>query len=319
MNNIVKFINDFWISNESGDKKVTGMLQKLSSDSLADVYIGFSEVGNRCLFLKADVSGVVSAQNEKTNISLIIDRVNSLVYIELNDIYFGEVFNDLIVSIFSHIKDMQSYQSVQQFVVLFTKWNELFKSRISKKLLSERELYGLLGELFHLKKFLNNCNDANDINYTLDSWSGPDGKANDFIFADINHEVKTIEATKDFVDISSEYQLNCIEKPVLLVVYKSMRSNEGFSLSQIIDEIRIIIDRNYGDVERLLHKLNMFNIDFKNKNVYEDIKIEISKSFFYNTDHEDFPKITPGNLIQGINYVKYRINLSSIKNFTTQI
>jgi hypothetical protein len=318
MNNIIKFINDFWISNESDDKKVTGMLQKLSSESLADVYIGFSEVGNRCLFLKSDVTGVVSAQNEKTNISLIIDRVNSLVYIELNDIYFGEVFNDLIVSIFSHIKDMQSYQSVQQFVVLFTKWNELFKSRISKKLLSERELYGLLGELFHLKKYLSNCDDANDINYTLDSWSGPDGNANDFIFAEVNHEIKTIEATKDFVDISSEYQLNC-EKPILLVVYKCIRSNEGFSLSEIIDEIRIIIDRKFGDIERLLHKLNMFNIDFKNKNAYEHFKIEISKSFFYNTDHEDFPKITPKNLMQGISSVKYRINLSSIKNFTTRI
>jgi len=319
MNNLVNFINDFWIANESGDRKVTGMLQKLSGENSADVYIGYSEVGNRCLFLKADISGIVSAQNEKTNISLIIDRLNGLVYIELSDIYFGEVFNDLIVSIFSHIKDLQSHQCVQQFVVLFKKWNELFKSRISKTLLSEKELYGLLGELFHLKKYLSNCDDSNGINYILDSWSGPDGKANDFIFADINHEIKTIEATKDFIDISSEYQLDCDEKPVLLVVYKALRSNEGFSMSDIIDDIRIIIDRNFGDIEKLLHKLNMFNIDFKNKTVYEHFRIEISKSFFYNTNQKDFPKITPGNLIQGVSYVKYRIDLSSIKNFTTQI
>ena len=315
MYNLTEFIESFWLANDPAHNGNLGALQKLSAEYATNVYIGYNELGNRCLFLMTDTGHIPSVQNEKTNISLIVSKPNSLIYIELNDLYFGEIFNDLIVSIFNKLKNIPEEQNLNHFISLYKKWNELFKARTERRSLSEKELLGLLGELQYLETRIEEAENDFEVNSVLEAWSGPDGRANDFIFPDISYEVKTIEVQKDFVDISSEYQLSCINRPVKLIVYKAAVSENGFSLVDIVAAVRRKIDEKLGDSEKFLYKLNMFSIDFKNTAVYEDFKITLSEPSFYNCSNADFPKITAENLISGIFAVKYRLNLNSIQKF----
>lgn len=315
MNNLIDFIENFWASNIPETISSTGALKKLSGEFATNIYIGYSESGNRCLFLLTDTANIPLVQNEKTNISLIVSKSNSLIYIELNDLYFGDIFNDLIVSIFNKLRNIPINQNLNHFIVLYKKWSELFKTIAERGDLSENELLGLLGELKYLEKRLDDAKSRFDVNAVLDAWSGPDGRANDFIFPDISYEVKTIESQKDFVDISSEYQLSCLNRPVLLIVYKAKLSENGFSLVDIVNSLRIKIDEKLGDSEKFLYKLNKFNIDFKNTALYEDYKITLSEPIFYRTDCESFPKIVTENLDSGIFAVKYRLNLNLISKF----
>lgn len=315
MNNLTEFIENFWLANDAVDNRNFGTLQKLSGKYATNIYIGYNELGNRCLFLMADTRHIPSVQNEKTNISLIVNKPNSLIYIELNDLYFGEIFNDLIVSIFNKLKSIPEEQNLNHFIGLYKKWNELFKVRTEKSILSEKELLGLLGELKYLETRIIETEKDFEVNSILDAWSGPDGRANDFIFPEISYEIKTVEAQKDFVDISSEYQLSCLNRPVHLIIYKSKVSENGFSLVDIVASVRQKIDEKLGDSEKFLYKLNMFSIDFKNTSLYEDYKIKLSEPIFYNTDNESFPKIVAENLESGIFAVKYRLNLNLLSKY----
>lgn len=315
MNNLIEFIENFWATNSPESGSSTGALKKLSSEFATNIYIGYNEIGNRCLFLLTDTTNIPPVQNEKTNISLIVNKPNSLVYIELNDLYFGEIFNDLIVSIFNKLKNIPVNQNLNSFIGLYKKWNELFKARAERGSLSMNELLGLLGELKYLEQRVDESENSFGVNTALDAWSGPDGRANDFIFPEVSYEIKTIEAQKDFVDISSEYQLSSVNRPVVLTVYKATQSENGFSLVNIVNSLRTKIDEKLGDSEKFLYKLNRFNIDFKNTDLYDDFKILLSEPAFYKTDEITFPKITAENLITGIFGVKYRLNLTALSNF----
>lgn len=315
MSNINEFIENFWLSNEIGNNNPKEILQQISDKVCTNIFIGYNELGNRCLFLKTDTSSIPQLQDEKTNISLRISKPNQLIYIELNDLYFGEIFNDLTLSIFNKLKNIPVHENMIHFIALFKKWNELFKARIERHHLSDKELLGLLGELHYLKEKIIESEDYISVNRVLDAWSGPDGRANDFIFDEINIEVKTIEAQKEYVNISSEYQLSSIDRPINLVIYKSIRSQEGFSLVDIVSEIREIINQKLGDSEKFLFKLNNFNLDFKNTTYYEDFKISISKPSTYNVELEGFPKITISDLIDGVFGLKYKIHLNELVPF----
>lgn len=312
MSNLIEFIENYWAANELSETKPSQVLQGLPPEYASNIFIGYNELGNRCLFLQTDNLTLPSVQHEKTNISLIVNKQNKLVYIELNDLYFGEIFNDLIVSIVNKLKNIPEDSNLIMFVALYKKWNELFKSKIEKGSLSEKELLGLIGELAFLEDKIEDAADAFEVNAVLDAWSGPDGSANDFIFPELSFEVKTIEAKKDFVDISSEYQLSCINRPVILVVYKATFSKEGNSLVDLVASVRLKIDQKLGETEKFLFKLNRFNIDFRNTAYYEDFKVILSDSELFNTAAEGFPKITAENLKEGVFGVKYRLNLITL-------
>lgn len=315
MNNLIEFIENYWVANELGNKNPNQVMQGLSPEFASNIFIGYNELGNRCLFLQTENLSLPSVQHEKTNISLIVSKPNKLVYIELNDLYFGEIFNDLIVSIVNKIKNIPEESNLVTFVALYKKWNELFKSNIEKGNLSENELLGLIGELSFLEERVNNSLDAFEVNAALEAWSGPDGKANDFIFPGISYEIKTIVGQKDFVDISSEYQLDCVNRPVQLVIYKATFSKNGVSLSDLVASVRLKTDKKLGETEKFLFKLNRFNIDFKNTGFYENFRVVLAEPESYDTNVVGFPKITVINLVEGVFAVKYRLSLNSLTKY----
>lgn len=315
MTTTIEFIENYWKLNESSNSKPKEILQLISPKECPNLYIGYNELGNRCLFLKTDLQNFPKIDNEKTNIALKISEENSIIFIELNDNYFGEIFNDLIISLFNKLKNIPISESKFQFIALFNKWNELFKNKFKKDHLSENELLGLLGELVYLKEKLTDAEDYFQVNEYVNSWSGPDGNANDFIFSDLHVEVKCIEQQKQFVNISSEFQLDNLDFPIHLLVYKTIRTQEGFSLVDLVNDIRDLIQKKSGDLDYFLLKLNQFNIDFKSTTYYEDFKIYITDKSMYNTDQVDFPKISSDKLCNGIFNVKYKISLKELTKF----
>lgn len=315
MNDLINFIESFWQKYDSQKKKASGFLQKLSSDVDCNMFIGYSEHGNRCLFLFSEELDIDLIEYEKTNISLIVSKKNKLIYIELNDLYFAEIFNDLIFSIFNKINKANLVERTRLFLLLFRKWNELFISRANNSLLTEKELIGLIGELSFLDNQITTDVDGLFVDSLLEAWTGPDNKANDFVFIDRCVEIKVIEIQKNYIDISSEYQLSEVDRPIYLHLYRYSYSTKGISLIELITQIRLKIDLKFGDIEKFLYKLNTFGIDFKNVSLYNDKKVLLSDFTCYDTSLESFPKIIPEHLTFGIFSVKYKLSISQLTPF----
>ncbi len=315
MNDLIDFIESFWQRHESHKKRASGILQKLSSDVDCNTFIGYNEHGNRCLFLTSEELNIDFTEYEKTNISLIINKKNKLIYIELNDLYFAEIFNDLIISIFNKIIKTNLIDRTELFLLLFRKWNELFISRTNNSLLTEKELIGLIGELSFLDKQITTEVDGLFVDSLLEAWTGPDNKANDFVFIDHCVEIKVIDSQKEYIDISSEYQLYEVGRPIYLYLYRYNYSTKGISLIELITQIREKIDLKFGDIEKFLYKLNTFGIDFKNISLYDDKKVLLSESICFNTSLEGFPRIIPQHLALGIFSVKYKLSISQLTPF----
>jgi hypothetical protein len=315
MNSTYEFIDNYWKINDPQAGYSSSSLIRLTPNQSTNLFIGYNENGNRCLFLKFENLEINEISNKNQNISLKINKPNNLIYIELNDNYFGEIFNDLIISILNKLKEIDINEQLTTFISLYRKWKELFTAQLENKLLSENELLGIIGELKFLEELIENSRTATEVNLVLDNWCGPNKNATDFITDEVCYEIKTISAQKDYVDISSEHQLTIINIPIYLVVYKATISDTGFSIVDLILKIREKIDIKFGDIEKFLFKLNFFKIDFINMTEYKTFKINLSDPIKYNTSLENFPKISTDGLIEGVYSVKYKIKLNSISEF----
>lgn len=315
MSSTLSFIEDFWEANEQNGQYPTLLIQKISDDPNTNIYIGYNELGNRCLFLNVNSISNHKIQIKSANINLKSNDSSNLLYIELVDKYFGELFNDLIFSIFNKLFSLPEDLRADQFIILYKKWHELFKKNDNQSGLNDQQLMGLIGELTFLKHLISKVVTPTDVNNIVSAWGGPEGRATDFTFPAIAYEIKTISHSKEFIDISSEFQLSCETIPVHLVVYKAEISEKGFSLFDLVTSIRNDIDIKLGETEAFLYKINSFKLDFINVSNYKNLKIILPSPITYDASSIKFPKIVSKELTQGIFGVKYKINLNSITNF----
>ncbi len=196
------------------------------------------------------------------------------------------------------------------------RWQKLFR-KFGKKLLSDAEQQGLIGELYFLKNhLLSTFSDTEALSF----WRGPFGEQQDFGLGNIAIEVKSKQGTSaPYIQISSIDQLDCqLESCFLYVVTlnSAPRSiSEAFSLNKIIENIKNSInDANDIDIfENLLAEAGYMDLP-----EYSEKSYLISKESVFEI-RDDFPRLQAKDMPSGVLSVQYKIEIKECKPFSIAI
>jgi hypothetical protein len=290
--------------------------KRLSLTGKPSLNIGVNSILQRCLILELPQKIDFKLPNSvKQNLSLeYLDNVNCLSIVLLDTVFF-DLFNDLAISIFNRTADLDSPKEyAQEFINSFYKWSSFFQNKNSSILTSD-EVKGLFGELCFLKNKL--LKPSANVDEILESWKGPYDTGHDFISDFLDHEIKTVDVTKNNIKISSEYQLDSdSSKELELVVVTVKTDNEnGLTLKSIIDEVREIVYRNFGDQSIFINALFQKGLNFSGLEIYNGYKYLPIKETSYRCTGDDFPKLIRSQISNTIHQIKYSIKLNLIKEF----
>jgi hypothetical protein len=297
--------------NKDGFKSI-----RISPDCIPDLYIGIDINSIRCLILKLPLINDTDFQSIiKQNLSIELFRDSKWIVIKLLNNSFTDLFNDLIMSLFNKIKDeVNSENYIRIFIEIFYKWSEFFIDNSINRL-SELTIQGIYGELLFLNEMISQKKSDN-VNEIIQSWQGLYDRGHDFIFNDINIEVKTKEENNLDISISSEFQLEPEPaKPLKLVVVNILKNKNGSTLGQLVLITRQLIVERLGDFTIVLKALAQKGLTLKSINEYEHIKFEPINIITYDCMNSNFPKIVRSEIPSLINNVKYNVRINALKEF----
>ncbi len=293
------------------------VFNRIDSICIPELNIALNSLSERCLILELP-KGFIPDFQSITRQNLTIEYFRDIHYIalRLTDDTYNDLFNDLVISLYQSIKDVSDEsQSSFVFIQTFHKWSEFFQDGQSDKL-SKDVIKGLFGELLVLKHLVSESCSAN-VNDILDSWKGPYDQGHDFVLDAKDIEVKTKDINKTSIRISSEQQLdNVIGKGLELLVV-SVESNmvNGYSVADLIKEIKALVFNRLGDYQILLKAVRQKGLTTKNIEDYNNYRFVLINHYTYDCVLEGFPKLTKGSLPIGVNQVNYDVQLGCITKF----
>ena len=239
------------------------------------------------------------------------------IALSLNEITDWDIFYILCEDLLQSSDSSQNQKSMLNIVYnRLLRWQKLFR-KFGKKLLSDAEQQGLIGELYFLKNhLLNTFSDTEALSF----WRGPFGEQQDFGLGNIAIEVKSKQGTSaPYIQISSMDQLDCqLESCFLYVVtLKSAPKSisEAFSLNKIIEDIKSSLnDSNDIDVfENLLAEAGYMDLpEYSEKNY-----LISNESVFEVKD--GFPRLQAKDIPTGVISVQYKIEIKECKPFSVTL
>ena len=205
----------------------------------------------------------------------------------------------------------QSKDPLNALVNRYLSWQKMLR-QVNKKVLSFESQKGLLGELLYLEEITNKIG----IQRSLDSWVGPDGSDQDFIFENSWSEVKTVSAAAETIRISSLEQLDQTEKGQL-VVYSLEKTAPGINriqLNDIVDRFRDNLQSDQLSRDRFELKLFKYGYKDEERDSYSlNVFRLIGKKIF--EVNENFPRLTKENVPSEITSCSYQISIAAIEQY----
>jgi len=290
---------------------------RITSDCVSEIYLGIDINGNHSLILNLPENhGVQFHAIKKEKISIELFNDTNYVIITLVDEDYNNLFDDLIVSIFNaikHIEEVDVYSKV--FIQTFYQWILFFSSNDNSRLPKDL-IKGIWGELFVLKELIDDSNILG-INRILSGWTGPYDQGHDFIYDDMDIEVKTKDIKKSTVRLSSEYQLEVElgKKLILSVVSVDEDVVCGSSVKDLVQVIKKLVFDRLGDFSIVLKALLQKGITLQNIQEYDNYRFKPLTLHDYDCLVDDFPKIISDNLPSCISNVKYDLNLMGLSKY----
>lgn len=290
---------------------------RITSNCTPDLYIGIDQQNNRCLLLflpyRVDIK-LKKSQKEKLKIDFL--KSKNIILIMLTDTNFNDLFDDLIISLFSEIENLSDpVDYSKRLITQFYKWSAFFEDKHNSKL-SFEEIQGIWGELQILKELIENESHAH-INYLLESWRGPYDNSNDFVFEDKNLEIKTKDQFHTHIRITSEFQLEKEYSKGLELVVLTLKQDlgKGVSLHELIKEIVILIWEHLGDLSIFYHALLQKGLTVENSSEYDNYRFCLLSKLRFDCAGEEFPKLIKSNIPPEINDLKYKLQTTSLNDF----
>ncbi len=256
---------------------------------------------------KIELTGIKTDIKKQPDTGQIYFQLTLLTQ-ENSDI-FWTLCNDLIEKT-GPVPDLQA--ALNLVYIRLEHWRA-FLSKANRNILTLQEIQGLFAEL----SFLEDCLDHAYVTAqtAVEGWQGPLGAPHDFIFGSQAIEIKSLSGSfSDGVRISSEGQLTThLNSLYLYIVFlmQDLDCKTGLSLNSLIHKIRVkLTDSNR--LETLDSRLLKFGyIDIQE---YDQPCFSISHISIYEVT-ENFPRLTPDNIPQGISEVSYFIRFARIENF----
>ena len=200
---------------------------------------------------------------------------------------------------------------VDALIKRYLSWQRLLQYA-GKNIMSFSRQKGLIGELLFLKQSI----ERYGIDYSLISWTGPDGSDQDFIYQDTWNEVKAVSLAAEAVKISSLEQL-CQETEGTLTVFvleKTTPGNDRIILPHLVSEIR-------SKFEEKTELQDMFDLKLFKYGYRKRDEMEYEKNCFRYVDkvdyvvNDNFPKLTRDNVASEIVAGEYTLSLVAIEKF----
>lgn len=205
-----------------------------------------------------------------------------------------------------HESERQSFRSVVNRLV---RWQK-FLSRGRTDLLSPEEVRGLMAELAVLRHLVELGWEKGML---LAAWDGPSGAPQDFRFAKLCLEVKSVSGGGGTVRISSEYQLHDHSRDVCLGVVRMNEDGEGegaLSLNEMVSATAAGLGERYLAVfEQKLAAAGYLDLD-----IYSQPRFSLMPPEFFRVA-EDFPGLHIGNIPHGASSLRYELDLRVLEPF----
>jgi hypothetical protein len=288
----------------------------LSKESIPQLNIGFNKKSQRCLILELPFDFDKPFQQfEKENLSLKYFKKEKCLCIILNDDFFKDLFDDLILSIYSKIFNISNTEEYSElFTRHFFKWSAFFENKKTDGL-SRDQVKGLIGELIYLKNLL--LNSELIVDDILLSWRGPYDEGHDFVFDFKDYEIKTIESSKNNVRISSEFQLESEKgkELELVVIFVNQDNEKGLSLKSLINDIKTIVLDKFGDNSIFINAIAQKGLTIGDLDQFEIYRYTPIEEISYDSTRENFPKLIRSSIPEEINKLNYNIRLNLIDEF----
>ncbi|MCK4828623.1 PD-(D/E)XK motif protein [bacterium] len=316
-------IETIWNNLEADNKQDKGFLRiRISPDSPCDMFLAVSKPDDiRALLLEVPSRLIPNRIEYPKSTGFTLDPFpitpgpagNVRLILKISDNRYHDIFSVLVGDVIDHISIQTSRQAaIKEFIGRLSKWQEFLRKHPPEGL-SDQEQQGLYGELWFLRKMLDNLDYLN----ALEAWVGPQQANQDFQIKDCAVEVKTSSTSShQFISISNIRQLDGSGLGHLFVLHLSLdiRKAGVQSLPEIIGEIRTLLENDivaYSKFNERLVEVGYLDI---HQSKYDDRKYSIrNHNFFQVTD--GFPRILEDNLQPGIGDVHYTIAVVSCMPF----
>lgn len=282
---------------------------RINPSHIIDLYVGHDEQGRYAIKYRGDFKPESSIK------SVAGIAVNQFKNENFNTLQFSLINNDNKELFFTFCEDIiQATRSIadkrnayKKIIDRYYSWKKLFST--SKKLLSESEILGLIGELLFLRDYLFEQYGKTE---ALSSWSGQQLTHKDFSYNDIWYEVKAIHTGKDSVKISSLEQLQSTNDGELVVfsLEKMSASYDGIKINKLALEILNSLEL---DERKDLFLSAIMSQGFTFDECYDEFVYEFVSMTRYLVN-SDFPKLTRNDVNDAIIKAQYDLSLAILNN-----
>lgn len=274
-----------------------------------NLYIGADVDGHYAIEYKGDFKPIKIKSSAAIGVSYYKNGNNTSIVFSLLDPSMLSTFcafcEDMVESTRIAINNADGYTLL---INRFYGWLKMFHS--SKKILEENAIMGLIGELLFLQ---DNMIPKYGKSKSLSGWTGSEKTKKDFSVEEFWYEVKTTNAGKSTVSISSYEQLES-DKVGQLVIYQLEKMSpeyNGIKLNKLVKQIY-----NSLDIEALkdlfLQKLTDVGYSFENS--YDNFVYSVFSKSIYKVD-ETFPCLKREERLDAISQVKYDLLLAKLEKY----
>lgn len=201
--------------------------------------------------------------------------------------------------------------SLNALIQRYMTWQKLLQYE-NKSVMSFEKQKGLLGELL----FLFGLIDDIGVEEAVDSWTGPDGSDQDFVFATDWIEVKSVSLASQTVHISSLQQLQQENSGHLIVFFleKTTIGENRVCIVDVVNEIKEKLINNARYLERFEVKLYKYGYRNNHEHEYNSNQFRFVEKRAY-TVNEFFPKLTGDIVSTEIVSCQYELSLAAIEKY----
>ncbi len=308
-------IEELWdaVRSQTGEPNV---FRRVDAHHPLDLYAGIDSEGDRVLLLVTTVvpddapstgAIAVSVQQREHDEWAVIVRLSRPELAEL----FGRLCQDLVDTTRSASKTDGAGVLLRRL----KRWRRLLEPRQDRSL-SERELRGLLGELWVLDTHILPRVGAW---LGVQSWLGPLDAPQDFLLDGTLIEVKTVQLGAQAIPISSIAQLDA-STPLFVGIVTLSPATEStagaFTPALLLARVRAAIETSEAATNEFA--LRLAETGYEEDAAYTKQWYAVLHAKYYRVG-ESFPRLTAKDVPNGVLNVVYEVSLESIRDYEVSV
>ena len=294
--------------------------QRVQHDHPLEIFWAKDQAGNYLFICELDSNAKFPKKLPRlTGVNILAATQQNRLILFLNRTVDWELFCTLCMDILNATLNItSSTMAIAIILNRLERWQSFLKLE-RKRLLSENEIKGLLGELLFLdNEVIPVFGAAQSVRF----WQGPLDSPQDFNVNDCAIEVKCqLGTTNPYVQINSADQL-CPQLPNMFLYVATLGkadidNPDALNLQRMIEIIRAKIKAESVAEYEYFNEL-IFKSGYLDSEDYTEYSYVITDLKTYSVTDE-FPKICSENLHPGISSVQYRISLNECIPYLTNL